>query len=246
MYTLHPPAHVFFINNINELHSKSYIDQQVCPTSDFKALIEYENNLDSSKYLVTDHLVETSDGYLLKIFNVKLKPEALQKLPKKLRQNSTKLVLLQHAWVDSADSMFFAGKNSVGIHLVDLGFDVWVGNNRGNKYSRRSAPNFLKSEHGVYKNFFDYSFQEMGVYDQTAIYKYLTKIYPEKAKLEVIFLGISQGTAQMFAGLSDEESSEFLTKHTKKFIAAAPVVFLNHTPSYALQAVGKALSQYSM
>lgn len=162
-----------------------------------------------------------------------------------LQENSKKLILIQHAWLDSADSVFFAGKKSIGIHLVDLGFDVWVGNNRGNKYSRRSSPDFMNNGHGQYEKFFDYSFQEMGIYDQTAVYKYLAKLYSEKPQLEVTFIGNSQGTAQMFAGLSDDESSEFLSKHTKRFIAVAPVVFLNHSPSYALQAVGKAISQNS-
>ena len=48
-------------------------------------------------------------------------------------------MLLIHALVDSADSFFFNGGNSVGRYFVARGFDVWVGNNRGNKYCQGIA-----------------------------------------------------------------------------------------------------------
>ena len=69
----------------------------------------------------------------------------------------------------------------------------------------------------------------MGVYDIPAMYKQILSFYPQ-TKINVI--GYSQGTSEMFAGLLDEVSGEFLTEHTGRFIAMAPIVYLNHIGSW--------------
>jgi len=45
--------------------------------------------------------------------------------------------------------------------LSNAGYDVWLGNNRGNKYSRANT-NFSPTDKA---DFFDYSFFELGKYD---------------------------------------------------------------------------------
>ena len=133
-------------------------------------------------------------------------------------------VFLQHGIFDSADSWVINGEqNSLGLVLANLGYDVWFGNSRGNKYSRLNrhiSPNR--------REFWDFSFQEMGEFDIKANLGFVTSITSQS---KVTYVGHSQGTSQMFAGLSDPKISDFINSKVQKFIALAPVVYLANTRS---------------
>jgi hypothetical protein len=77
---------------------------------------------------------------------------------------------------------------------------------------------------------------EMGMYDIPAMYKEILSVYPTH---KIYTTGYSQGTSEMFAGLVDEVSSEFLTAHTEKFIAIAPIVYLNNLDSWFWRGLAK-------
>jgi hypothetical protein len=76
----------------------------------------------------------------------------------------------------------------------------------------------------------------MGLYDIPAMYKEILSVYPTH---KIYTTGYSQGATAMFAGLVDEVSSEFLTAHTEKFIAIAPVVYFNNLDSWFWSGLAK-------
>ena len=147
----------------------------------FKAFQEYV-----PAHLVSEqHTTETEDGYLLTLVRV-VNPEKLD--PNRLP------VLLQHGLGCSAFNFAISGPIlSPAFILADRGFDVWLGNNRGN---------FFSNKHRTLKNtspkFYDYSFQEM----EFDVLANLKKITETTGLPKVNYIGHSQGTTQVISALT--------------------------------------------
>ena len=97
--------------------------------------------------------------------------------------------------------------------LHDLGYDVWMGNNRGNKYSTAHLNKPPKSS-----KFWDFSIDEFAFFDIPNSIEFILDITRMD---KVICIGFSQGSAQMFAAFS---LSEKLNQKVSHFIAIAPAM----------------------
>lgn len=105
--------------------------------------------------------------------------------------------------------------------LANLGYDVWLGNNRGNKYSRNHM-----SINPEEKSFWDFSFHEMGLHDIPAIVNFIKK---ETDQDKITYIGHSQGTCQFFAGMT--LLPDFYEKSFNGMIALGPVSNLEFVSS---------------
>ena len=68
-----------------------------------------------------------------------------------------------------------------------MGYDIWLGNNRGTEYSQQHKTLSAVDD----SEYWNWTWSEMGLYDDTANITYIK----EKAKQDKIFyIGYSQGT----------------------------------------------------
>ena len=70
------------------------------------------------------------------------------------------MVLFQHGLVECPIGIIANGEESLGLKLVNLGYDLWMNNTRGNRYSRMHA---YKDEDG--DDYWNYTWQHMAEYD---------------------------------------------------------------------------------
>jgi len=100
------------------------------------------------------------------------------------------VVILQHGLLDSCAGFVLNGSVSLAFILADLGYDIWMNNSRGNRYSRHHS--YLDPENDAHKKtYWDYSFEEMAKYDQPALFKF---ILDKTGVQKVTYVGHSQGT----------------------------------------------------
>ena len=60
----------------------------------------------------------------------------------------------------------------MALKLHSMGYDIWLGNTRGNKYSRLHKK--LDPDAEINDGFWNFSFQEMGQYDLPAIFEFIS------------------------------------------------------------------------
>jgi len=125
---------------------------------------------------------------------------------------------LMHGLLDASTTWVINGpEQGLGFILADAGFDVWMGNSRGNVYSRRNI-NYPPDE----PEFWAFSFDEMAKYDLPAVFPYITK---ETGQSSFSYVGHSQGTSQFFAAISSIPS---LATYINLFIGLAPVAYFGN------------------
>lgn len=100
-----------------------------------------------------EHSIVTNDGYILRLFRIPgHEHEPNQHSGREIKSP----IMLQHGFADSADAFIMNTVDKAPAFMASrAGYDVWLGNLRGNKYSRehqRFDPEKNKQE------FFDYSF----------------------------------------------------------------------------------------
>ena len=196
-----------------------------CSPSEFMKSIP-----DNGKYQVKNYTVTTVDGYILQMFRVRLTATELAKLSPSLQANAKRPMLIQHGLFDDSTSMIQNEQNSFGMYMIQKGFDVWLGNNRGSKFSTQHLNDQIS-----HKDYYSYSFMQMGLYDVPSFYNEILSDYAGNPDQQIIYLGHSEGTSQMFAALADPSTKAFIRKHTERFMALAPIVYMTNVTQIALK-----------
>lgn len=159
-------------------------------------------------YPAEAHIVQTKDGYLL----------TLHRIP---GDKSQPPVFLQHGFLCSSADWVIPGKDKgLAFILADQGYDVWLGNFRGNTYSRAHV-SLSPSD----SKFWNFSFHEMGIYDLPAMILHITNTTSQPLHT---YIGHSMGTTASYVmALEHPEIAQMV----RMIISFAPVAFLEHMKS---------------
>jgi pimeloyl-ACP methyl ester carboxylesterase len=87
------------------------------------------------------------------------------------------------------------------LQLVDAGYDVWVGSNRGTEYSQGHKKYNAKTS----TDYWMFTWADMGLFDDVSNINTIKRVTGEE---KIFYVGYSQGTAQMFYALSHVPSLE--------------------------------------
>ncbi|KAM6265924.1 gastric triacylglycerol lipase-like [Porphyrio hochstetteri] len=165
-------------------------------------------------YPSEEYQVTTEDGYILGVFRIPAGRNS---------QNTGQkpAVFLQHAFLgDATHWISNLPNNSLGFLLADAGYDVWMGNSRGNTWSLKH-----KTLNPSQKEFWQFSFDEIGKYDIPAELYFIMNKTGQK---EMHYIGHSEGTTAGFIAFSTYPE---LAKRMKAFYALGPVTTVLHSTS---------------
>lgn len=182
------------------------------------ALLNATQLLNKYQYAVDTHTMKTDDGYFLTLFRIQPKEQTLVQRP---------VVFLMHGLLGSADDWLLMGPGkSLAYMLADAGFEVWLGNARGSKYSRRHV-----SKHSAQADFWQFSTDEIALHDLPAMIDYVLKTSNQE---KLYYVGYSQGTTAFFALASARP--EYNDKIIMMY-ALSPMAYMSNTRSPMLRMI---------
>jgi len=170
-------------------------------------------------YTINTHYATTPDGYILTLFNI---PHN--------RESTTvgKPVILQHGLLDSSYTWVNNFQDeSLGYILSDDGFDVWFGNNRGNRYGRNHTT--FDPDDGT-DSFWKFTWDEMASIDVPTMINYITDL----RNTSVSWVGHSEGTCQVFASGTLVNKNRVVKDALAKvdlFVATGPAAYVTNVES---------------
>ncbi|KAF8953666.1 Alpha/Beta hydrolase protein [Flammula alnicola] len=164
-------------------------------------------------YMHEEHVVTTEDGYLLLLHRILPKENASKSAQTSGLQKP--VVYLQHGLLTNSELFMCIADPAkcLPLVLIERGYDIWLGNNRGNKYSRNHTHKSVNCP-----EFWDFCIDDFARYDIPCSIDFVLN-FTGSTKLS--YIGFSQGTAQAFAALSIYPE---LNDKIDIFVALAPIM----------------------
>ncbi|XAR59412.1 Triacylglycerol lipase [Bertholletia excelsa] len=176
-------------------------------------------------YHCSEHKVQTDDGYILGLHRVSSHARIL-------RGQRGPPVLLLHGLFMAGDAWFLNSMNqSLGYILADEGFDVWTASVRCTRWSHGHVSLSEKD-----KDFWDWSWEDLALYDLAAMLTYINSISNSK----VFVVGHSQGTIISLAAFTEPD----IVKMVEGAALLCPISYLGHISApFVLRLVSLHLDQ---
>ncbi|CAK1586200.1 unnamed protein product [Parnassius mnemosyne] len=204
---------------IEELLQTSNFDPRHSDDLQEDARLDVPELVRKYNYPLEVHSVTTKDGYILEMHRIPHGRDA-NNTPNRKKP----IVFLMHGLLSSSADWITMGPGTAFAYiLAEAGFDVWLGNARGNYYSRKHLR--LKPDALLNTAFWEFSWDEIGNIDLPSMIDYALE-YTGKDKLH--YIGHSQGTTAFFVmcSLRPEYNEKIIAMH-----AFAPVAYMAHNRS---------------
>ncbi|XP_071700515.1 triacylglycerol lipase 2-like [Rutidosis leptorrhynchoides] len=172
--------------------------------------------IEKQGYTCEEHTVTTKDGYIL----------SMQRIPagRGGKKADKPPVLLQHGlFMDGATWVLYSPDESLGFVLADNGFDVWISNTRGTKYSR-SHTSLSPNDPA----FWEWSWDELASFDLPALIQYVH----DQTGRNLHYVGHSLGTLVAFSAFSKNQTINLL----RSAALLSPIVYLGQVSSTVARA----------
>lgn len=158
--------------------------------------------------------------------------------PKSANITSRRAVFLMHGLLDSSACWVLLGPNiSLAYLLADSGYDVWMGNARGNRYSRNHVRWNPSGNRSNRRQFWSFSWDEIGRIDVPTMIDYILRNNTNFPALH--YIGYSQGTTAFFVMASERP------EYNQKIVmmnALAPVAYMTNSRSPIGRTIAQALA----
>ena len=184
--------------------------------NDFICYILQLDLINEAGFIGSEHKVVTADGYILSMHRIEH--------PANVGTAGREVVFLQHGLLCSS-AVWVLGDRSkaLGFMLADAGFDVWMGNYRGNTYSRNHT--YLDPDQD---EFWQFSWDQMGLYDIPSMLQHVQHI--TRHQDGIVYIGHSMGTTAFWVFCN--EYPQLSQSLVKLMIGMAPVTAVqNITPT---------------
>ncbi|XP_033228112.1 lipase member K-like [Belonocnema kinseyi] len=165
-------------------------------------------------YPFEEYDLKTQDGYFLQIHRIPGgNGEKINQI-----QGKKPIAYIAHALFQSSINWVCSGRNvSLAYLLADKGFDVWLGNNRGNIFAQKHETYLTTSP-----RFWNFSWHESGVVD---IPETIDFILNQTGKSELFFVGYSESFTELV--VMGSLKPEYNGKITLA-LNMSPAVFMGH------------------
>ncbi|CAG9853867.1 unnamed protein product [Phyllotreta striolata] len=220
------PASVLMIASWLFFGSASGQENNVCPT--FKDYYTMKNNsncwydlaaefsapeiIRRMGYPVLTYKVLTPDGYILTMFRI---PNNHSSNPNAKYHP----IYLQHGLVATCATFLGKGRDSLAFLLSDAGYDVWLGNYRGNAYSEEHVNLTVYDQ-----EYWNHGMDEVALVDLPSNFQTILKHTAPGSK--IIFIGHSLGTAVSL--MYSAEYPEFSNRILKMLVLLCPAYTLSN------------------
>ncbi|CAN6194149.1 unnamed protein product [Urochloa humidicola] len=166
-------------------------------------------------YPCEEYQVTTEDGYILSLKRI---PHGLSNADNSTEER-TPVLLFHGLLVDGFCWVLSTPKQSLGFILADGGFDVWIANCRGTKYSRKHT--YLNPEDPA---FWDWTWDQLAAYDLPAVVQF---VYNQTGGKKVHYVGHSLGTLIILAAFSEHK----LVDIVRSAVLLCPIAYLHRMKS---------------